>query len=135
MIVALWAGMAMVLQDILAVCMCQLENRGRGWRAGGFDAAAWLCALATNHYALNSVNSHNTGLKVAVVVAVTVANVIGTKTGQVIGDRFFPDTTPPPRGWWSCPWCRTVTAGAACVTCGGPRITHPVPPGLQKAGE
>jgi hypothetical protein len=89
--IAIWAALAMVCQDILAVCMCQAENRGRGWAAGVLDAASWIAALVTYHYSLNSVNGHNSSLKVAVILAVTAANVIGSKSGQYVGDRFFPD--------------------------------------------
>lgn len=91
MTVAIWAALAMVLQDIFAVIMVQMENRGRGWRAGALDAAGWLCALATNHFALNSLNQHSTSITVVVVLAVTAANVLGTVTGQKIGDHLFPD--------------------------------------------
>ncbi len=85
------ATLAMIIQDCFGVLMVQAENRGWGWRSGFMDAGMYLCALATNHYALNALNSSNKTLQVLVVGFVTIANVIGSKLGQEIGDRFFPD--------------------------------------------
>jgi len=89
MTVALIAAVAMVGQDILGVCMVQAENRGHGWSAGILDAGMYLFALATYHFSLNALNGHSQTQKVLVILAVTVANVLGSKSGQVIGDRFI----------------------------------------------
>lgn len=85
------AFLAMIIQDCFAVLMVQAEGRGWGWRSGFMDGGMWLCGLATNHYALNALNGHDTLLKVLVVIFVTGANVFGSKTGQWIGDKYFPD--------------------------------------------
>jgi hypothetical protein len=87
--VALIAGLAMVGQDILGVCMVQAENRGHGWLTGVLDAGMFLFALVTYHYSLNTLNGHSTRERVLVLVLVTIANVVGSKSGQVIGDRFI----------------------------------------------
>jgi hypothetical protein len=81
----------MVMQDVFAVLMCQAENRGAGWRAGCLDACMWICAITTNHYALNTLNGHSLVAKALIVAAVTAANIGGSKLGQWTGDRFFPD--------------------------------------------
>ena len=91
MLIALWAALAMVVQDILGVLMVQSENRKRGTLAGVFDAAGWLFALVTLKYSLAAVDGHNTSLKVLVVLSVTVANIIGSRLGVMFGDKFFPD--------------------------------------------
>lgn len=88
--IALIAALAMVGQDILAVLMVQSENRGRGWMAGILDGGMWVFALATYHFSLNALNGQSTHQKVVVILAVTAANIVGSKTGQVLGDRFFP---------------------------------------------
>lgn len=85
------AFLAMLVQDIFGVLMVQAEGRGWGWRSGFMDGGMWICGLATNHYALNALDSHNQMLKVMVVIFVTMANVVGSKLGQHIGDRYFPD--------------------------------------------
>ena len=87
--IALIAAVAMIGQDILGVLMVQAENRGRGWAAGLLDAGMYIFALATYHFSLNALNGHSTTQKVIVILAVTAANVIGSKSGQVIGDRLI----------------------------------------------
>jgi hypothetical protein len=89
MTIALVCFLAMMGQDVLAVCLVQAENRGRGWAAGALDGGMYLFALATYHFSLNALNGHSTVQKVIVLGAVTVANVLGSKSGQVIGDRFI----------------------------------------------
>lgn len=63
-IIVLISFVAMILQDCMGVLMVQAEGRGWGWRSGVMDAGMWICGLATNHYALNALNGHNTILKV-----------------------------------------------------------------------
>lgn len=91
LLIAAIAFLAMMAQDILCVLMCQAENRGKGWRAGALDALAWVCGLTTNHYALNALDGHSFELKALVVVFVTAANILGSKSGQWLGDKYFPD--------------------------------------------
>lgn len=55
------------------------------------DAGMWLCGLTTNHFALNAINSRNRLLEGLVIGFVTLANIIGSKLGQWIGDKYFPD--------------------------------------------
>lgn len=90
--VALLAALCMVVQDVVAVVMVQAENRSRGWLAGILDAFAWCFGMATTTVAVSTLQGHHTAAKVAVIVAVSVANVLGSKLGQVVGDRFIPAT-------------------------------------------
>jgi len=87
--IVLFAALAMVVQDCLAVMMVQAEARDRGWTAGFLDAAGWMFGIATTTISVTALQGHSTGLKIAVVIAVTAANIIGSKTGQVIGTRYI----------------------------------------------
>ncbi len=87
--IVILAALAMVVQDILAVMMVQAEARDRGWTAGFLDAAGWGFGIATTTISVTALQGHSTGLKIAVVVAVTAANIIGSKMGQVIGTRYI----------------------------------------------
>ena len=95
MTIALIAAVAMVGQDVLGVCMVQAENRGHGWLTGLLDAGMFLFALVTYHYSLNAMNGHSSRERVLVLIAVTIANVVGSKSGQVIGDRFIKPRRDP----------------------------------------
>jgi hypothetical protein len=87
--IVLLAALCMVFQDVLAVMMVQAEARDRGWLAGILDAVGWGFAIATTTVSVTALQGHNTGLKVAVVVFVTIANIIGSKLGQVLGTKFI----------------------------------------------
>ena len=102
MTIALIAALAMVLQDILGTIMMQLEASsldlprrcswrdyiGGGWRAWGsalLDQAQWVVGITTITISVNAFSGHNFGLKAAVFIAVSVANIVGTRTGQELG--------------------------------------------------
>lgn len=89
MIVALYAALAMFVQDILGVLLVQAEARNHDHLAGFLDSAGYLCLAATSTIAITALQGHNLGLKVGVLSAVTVANYLGTVTGVRIGRRFI----------------------------------------------
>lgn len=100
--IALLAALAMVLQDILGTIMMQLEASsldlprrcswrdyvGGGWRAWGsalLDQAQWMVGITTTTISVEAFSGHDFGLKAAVFIAVSLANIIGTRTGQELG--------------------------------------------------
>lgn len=89
MLIALYAALAMVVQDILGVCMVQAEARNRGLLAGIFDSLMWLATITTTTLSVTTLQGSNTRDKVVVVVAVTAANLLGSITGVIIGKRFI----------------------------------------------
>ena len=93
-IILLAAG-SMVVQDVVGVCLVQAEARDRGWLSGALDAVGWLFAIATTSISVTALQGHDTGLKVALVGAVTAANVFGSTLGQVIGKRYIKPLPSP----------------------------------------
>ena len=93
MTVAIVAALAMFVQDVIGTVMVMSEAKNRGWLAGVLDSAGWLVGITTTTIAVTALNGHDTGKKIAVVVLVSVANLFGTKTGQVLGHRFVKDAT------------------------------------------
>jgi hypothetical protein len=82
---ALLAAAAMIVQDTVAVVMVQAEAKNLGWTAGFMDAIGWLVAFVSLRI---SITSHGAG-EVEAVVLVSIANVLGTKLGQLTGKRFL----------------------------------------------
>jgi hypothetical protein len=89
MIIALWAALAMVAQDILAVCLVQAEARDKAALSAGLDSAMWLASIATTTISVTALQGHQVPVKTVVVVAVTLANMVGSFAGVKIGQRFI----------------------------------------------
>jgi hypothetical protein len=89
MIIALWAALAMVANDILAVCLVQAEARNHALLSGCLDCVMWLASIATTTISVTALQSHHFSLKVIVVVAVTLANMAGSIAGVRIGKRYI----------------------------------------------
>lgn len=90
---ALIAAVAMLVQDAISTVLVMAEARNRGWLAGFLDAAAWIVGITTATIAISTLQGNDLADKAYVVVFVSVANVLGTKLGQVIGSRFVHDAT------------------------------------------
>jgi hypothetical protein len=90
-LIALYAAIAMVIQDVLCVMMVQAEARNRGWLAGAFDSIQWLAAISTTTISVTALQGHDFGEKVLVVCAVSAANLFGSLLGVEIGKRFIRD--------------------------------------------
>lgn len=86
--IVLLAALAMVAQDVLATILVQAEARNRKVLAGCMDSLQWGFGIATTAISVTALQGHDTGEKVAVVIAVTAANFIGTFVGTAIGERF-----------------------------------------------
>lgn len=87
MLIALIAAGCMVVEDILAVIMVQAEAANKGWLAGWMDTLAWYFGIETTSISVGALHSHSTIAKVYVLAFVGAANLLGTKSGQMIGKR------------------------------------------------
>lgn len=82
---AVLAAVAMIAQDTLAVVMVQAEAKNLGWTAGLMDMLGWLVAFVSLRI---SITAHGTA-EIEAIVLISIANVLGTKLGQVTGKRFL----------------------------------------------
>lgn len=77
----------MVATDVLGTTMVIAEARGRGWIAGWCDTAGWLVSITTTTISVASLTGHDEAKKIAVVLAVSAANLFGTRLGAYVGSR------------------------------------------------
>lgn len=102
MLIALIAALAMLFQDVLGTVMVQLEAGSLnlpqrktwrdyisgGWRAWGsaiLDQLQWMVAITTTTISVTAFSGHNLHLKVIVFFAVSIANIVGSRSGQELG--------------------------------------------------
>lgn len=85
--VALLAALAMVGQDLLSTWLVQAESEYRALLAGLLDTLNWPMGMAVTYTTVEALGGHDTGLKVAVCAAVSVANFGGTSAAVRIGKR------------------------------------------------
>lgn len=104
--IALWAALAMFVQDVLAVCLVQAEARNRATLAAGLDCAMWLAAISTTTISVTALQGHHLGVKATVIAAVSLANVAGSFVGVMIGKRLIRQAATP-------------AAVCPCPNCGG----------------
>lgn len=83
----------MVLTDVAGVVMVQAEARNRGWLAGWMDTGQWLVGITTSFITIDALLGDDLARKAAVVVAVSIANLFGTKLGQLVGTKYVKDRT------------------------------------------
>ena len=93
MLIVLLAALAMIVQDILAVCLVQAEARNKAGLAAGLDAVMWLASISVTSISVTALQSHHLSVQAAVLIAVTLANVAGSFAGVRIGERLI---KPPP---------------------------------------
>jgi hypothetical protein len=89
----LLAAVAMVVQDVLAVCLVQAEARNKAGLAAGLDAVMWIASIAVTSISVTALQSHHLSTQAAVLIAVTLANVAGSYAGVKVGERLI---KPPP---------------------------------------
>lgn len=87
------AVVTMVCTDILGTIMVMAEARNRGWLAGWMDTAQYLVGIVCTTIMVTILQNHSTSEKVIALVALSAANLFGTKLGQMIGHRFVTDKT------------------------------------------
>ncbi len=85
--IAILAALCMVFQDVLGVVMVQAEARNHGWIAGVADSIQWLFAIATTTFSVTALQGHNLHEKILVIVAVTLANLVGSRLGVLVGKK------------------------------------------------
>lgn len=90
-LIAFYAAIAMVVQDILGVFMTQAEARNRATLSGLFDAIGYPAALITTTISVTAFQGHDFAEKAVVMIAVTAANFIGSYAGVWIGHRLIKD--------------------------------------------
>ena len=83
-----FAALCMLVQDVLGVLLVDAETRGHGWLAGLVDALMWGFGIATTTITVTALQGHDLRDKVAVIAAVSLANVLGSRIGVELGQRF-----------------------------------------------
>lgn len=89
--IALLAGICMIIQDSLAVIKYQAAARNRGVIVAGADVIIWVFSITCTTIATFALHGHSMSAKVAVVVCVSIANVVGNLLGTYLGKRFVKD--------------------------------------------
>lgn len=88
MIIAIYAALAMVVQDVVSTVMVIAENRKKAALAGALDSLGWIAAILTTSISVTSLQGHSVVDKAWVIGLVTLANFLGTYAGVKIGQRF-----------------------------------------------
>lgn len=85
LLIALVAAACMAVTDVLGACMVMAEAAERGWLAGFLDMAGWYVSIATTTISVTALQGHDTAEKVAVLILVGAANLLGTRLGVLTG--------------------------------------------------
>ena len=91
MLIALFAAVCMIIQDSLSVIKYQAAARNRGIIAASADVVIWIFSITCTTIAAFTLHGHNLGAKIAVVVAISCANITGNLLGTYLGKRFIKD--------------------------------------------
>ncbi len=83
------AALCMVVVDVLATIMVQAEAANRGWLAGIMDTLGWYPSIICTTLCVLALDGHSVSAKGAVLALVGLANLLGTKLGQVAGKRLL----------------------------------------------
>lgn len=89
MIIALYAAIAMVAQDILGTLLTQAQARDKAALSGFLDTAGWLVGIMTISWSVTALQGHDDAKKAAVLVSVSAANFIGSWLGVMIGKKLI----------------------------------------------
>lgn len=89
MTTALWAALAMLVYDVLAVLLVQAEARNRAGFAAVLDCLMWPAGMACTAIAVTALQGHALSLKAEVFVFVEIANVAGSFIAVAIGRRWI----------------------------------------------
>jgi hypothetical protein len=94
-LIALWAALSMVLQDLLAVFLVQAEARNRAALSGILDCLCWPAGIICTTISVTALQGHHLGLKATVIAAVTVANFCGSMIAVKLGKRYIKEKQAP----------------------------------------
>lgn len=92
-LIAFAAAFAMLCTDSIGTMLVMAQARGRGRLAGLLDSVGWLFAISTTFLTVDTLAGHDMVRKIAVVLAVTVANYFGTELGEWLGTKYVKDRT------------------------------------------
>ena len=85
-----WAAVAMLAQNVLAVFLVQAEARNRALLAGLLDCLMWPAGMVTTTITVTALQGHHAGLKGQVIAAaVTLTNFVGSSAAVSLGRRFI----------------------------------------------
>jgi len=87
-LIALLAGGAMFVQDLLSAPLSQAEARNRAHLAGILDTVGWLVAITTTFISVDVLQGHSLSAKIMVILLVSGANYFGTLLGTKLGKRY-----------------------------------------------
>lgn len=82
---AILAAVCMAINDVLGTCLVMAESAERGWLAGFLDVGMWYVSIATTTISVTALAGHDTTEKIAVLVLVGAANLLGTRLGVLTG--------------------------------------------------
>lgn len=83
--IAILAALSMVVQDVFEAMKIQADNRHAGWLAGFCDAVMWLMLFFSMDITITSKGTD----RWVDVILITIANILGQKLGQVLGDKYI----------------------------------------------
>ncbi len=89
MVIAVLAGLAMAIQDLLAVSLVQAEARNRAVLAGVLDCLMWPAQIFCTYTAVTAFQGHHELLKGMVIAMITIANFAGSYTAVRLGKRWI----------------------------------------------
>lgn len=95
MVIALYAALAMLVNDVAAVLLVQAEARNRAGLSAIFDSIMWLASITTTTVSVTALQGHDLSTKALVLVAVELANVAGCYIGVAIGRRLIKEYRVP----------------------------------------
>ena len=96
-LIALWAALAMVCQDVLLTLMVQAEARNRWVIAGLLDCVGWIAQIATIGISVDSIITNGLNEHTLIIIAaVTIANFVGTACGTLLGKKFIKEVPSDP---------------------------------------
>lgn len=89
MVDAVLAALCMVVVDVVSTVMVQAEAANRGWLAGIMDTLGWYPSIVCTTLCVLALDGRSMVDKIAVLVFVGLANLFGTKLGQVVGQEIM----------------------------------------------
>lgn len=88
--IAFWAALAMIAQDLLLTWMVQAEARNKWVLAGLLDCLGFLAQVATFGVSIDAIVKHGLTRETWIILgALTIANFIGTGLGTLLGSKWI----------------------------------------------